>query len=96
MIILGSLIAILIVIMTLVSALLYAKAKLVPSGDLNIIINGDDNKPVVTSAGSSLLTVLSNEGIFLPSACGGGGTCAMCKCQVHEGGGDLTNRDWLY
>jgi Na+-transporting NADH:ubiquinone oxidoreductase subunit F len=75
--------------MTLVSALLYAKAKLVPSGDLNIIINGDDNKPVVTSAGSSLLTVLSNEGIFLPSACGGGGTCAMCKCQVHEGGGDL-------
>jgi Na+-transporting NADH:ubiquinone oxidoreductase subunit F len=89
MIILGSLIAILIVIMTLVSALLYAKAKLVPSGDLNIIINGDDNKPVVTSAGSSLLTVLSNEGIFLPSACGGGGTCAMCKCQVHEGGGDL-------
>jgi Na+-transporting NADH:ubiquinone oxidoreductase subunit F len=89
MIIVGSLIAILIVIMTLVSALLYAKAKLVPSGDLNIIINGDDNKPVVTSAGSSLLTVLSNEGIFLPSACGGGGTCAMCKCQVHEGGGDL-------
>ena len=89
MIIVGSLIAILIVIMTLVSALLYAKAKLVPSGDLNIIINGDDDKPVVTSAGSSLLTVLSNEGIFLPSACGGGGTCAMCKCQVHEGGGDL-------
>ena len=89
MIIVGSIIAFLVVLMSLVALLLFAKAKLVPSGDLNIIINGDENKPVVTSAGSSLLTVLSNQGIFLPSACGGGGTCAMCRCQVTEGGGDL-------
>lgn len=89
MVLLGSIIAFLLVMMLLVSALLYAKAKLVPSGDVKILINGDESKAITTGAGSSLLTVLSNQGIFLPSACGGGGTCAMCKCHVHSGGGDL-------
>lgn len=69
--------------------LLYAKAKLMPSGDVNIIINGQDDSPVKTKPGSTLLTTLSNQNIFLPSACGGGGTCAMCKCQVLDGGGDI-------
>ena len=77
------------IILLLTSILMYAKSKLVPSGDVNIIINGEEDNPRVVKPGSTLLTILSNESIFLPSACGGGGTCAMCKCQVLEGGGDV-------
>jgi Na+-transporting NADH:ubiquinone oxidoreductase subunit F len=77
------------VILFLVSILMYAKSKLVPSGDVSIVINNDEEHPRIVKPGSTLLTVLSNESIFLPSACGGGGTCAMCKCQVMEGGGDV-------
>ena len=77
------------IILFLTSILMYAKSKLVPSGDVSIIINGDTENPRVIKPGSTLLTALSNENIFLPSACGGGGTCAMCKCQVLEGGGDV-------
>jgi Na+-transporting NADH:ubiquinone oxidoreductase subunit F len=67
--------------------LLYAKAKLSPSGAVKIEINGE--KTIEVGAGSTLLSTLGNAKIFLPSACGGGGTCAMCKCQVLEGGGDI-------
>jgi Na+-transporting NADH:ubiquinone oxidoreductase subunit F len=74
------------VIMGLTLALLYAKKNLVPSGDVKILVNGE--KTFVVSPGTSLLTALSENKLFLPSACGGGGTCAMCKCQVLEGGGD--------
>ena len=88
-VVLGSAIAFLALILSLTSILLLAKAKLVPSGDVNIVINGDTNEPVITSPGSTLLTALAERDIFLPSACGGGGTCAMCKCQVLEGGGDV-------
>ena len=88
-VVLGSAIAFLALILSLTSILLFAKAKLVPSGDVNIVINGDTNEPVITSPGSTLLTALAERDIFLPSACGGGGTCAMCKCQVLEGGGDV-------
>ena len=84
-----SAIAFLFIILFLTSILMYAKAKLVPSGDLKIVINGQEDDPKIVKPGSSLLTVLSNENIFLPSACGGGGTCAMCMCQVLEGGGDV-------
>lgn len=77
----------LLVIILLVSMLLYAKAKLAPSGPVTININGE--KDVVANGGSSLLATLSNEKIFLPSACGGGGTCGMCKCQIFEGGGSI-------
>lgn len=89
LVIIGSIIAFSVVLMLLVGLLLFAKAKLVPSGDLRIVVNGDEENAIITTAGSSLLTVLSNQGIFLPSACGGGGTCAMCTCQVPEGGGDI-------
>jgi len=85
----ASAIAFVFIILLLTSILLFAKAKLVPSGDVNIVINGDEESPVVTQPGSTLLTALSEKNIFLPSACGGGGTCAMCKCQVLEGGGDV-------
>jgi Na+-transporting NADH:ubiquinone oxidoreductase subunit F len=71
----------------LVGVLIYARMKLVPQGKVNININ--DDKELETDPGSSLLTTLAVNGIFLPSACGGGGTCAMCKCQVLEGGGSI-------
>jgi len=77
------------VILLLVFVLLFAQSKLVQSGPVNIIVNGDEANPIVTTAGSTLLTTLSAQKIFLPSACGGGGTCAMCKCTVNDGGGDV-------
>jgi Na+-transporting NADH:ubiquinone oxidoreductase subunit F len=77
------------VILLLVFLLLFAQSYLVQSGPVKIIINGDEENPVEVAAGSTLLTTLSNQNMFLPSACGGGGTCAMCKCQVLDGGGDV-------
>lgn len=88
-VVLGSSIAFLVIILALTGVLLFAKSQLVPSGDVNIIINGEAEKPVKVSPGSSLLTALSEGNVLLPSACGGGGTCAMCICQVTEGGGDV-------
>jgi Na+-transporting NADH:ubiquinone oxidoreductase subunit F len=85
--ILASVIAFSIVILILVFILLFAQAKLVQSGDVTIKINGE--KEVVVPAGSTLLSTLSGQNVLLPSACGGGGTCAMCKCVVSEGGGDV-------
>lgn len=75
------------VMLMLVAVLLYARAKLVPSGPVKIIIN--DEKELEVDSGDTLLTTLSRESIYLPSACGGGGTCAMCKCQVIDGAGDI-------
>lgn len=79
-------IAFLVLLLILVGIILFAKSKLVPSGPVNIKINGDEN--IEVSAGSTLLSTLSNAKIFLPSACGGGGTCIQCKCIVKEGGGE--------
>jgi Na+-transporting NADH:ubiquinone oxidoreductase subunit F len=84
--VLFAVVAFLIVIMGATGALLYAKQKLIAAGDVKLLINGETE--VAVAPGSSLLTALSEQKIFLPSACGGGGTCAMCKCQVIEGGGD--------
>lgn len=77
------------VILLLAILLLVAQSQLVQSGPVKIYINGDLDNPRVVAAGSTLLTTLSQESMFLPSACGGGGTCAMCKCKVTEGGGDV-------
>ena len=77
----------LIVTLLLVSLLLYAKAKLSPSGAVKLSINGE--KIIEVEAGSTVLSTLSSNKIFLPSACGGGGTCLQCKCQVHSGGGSI-------
>ena len=71
----------------LVSVLLFVKAKLAPSGKITIKING--KKEIEVAGGGTLLSTLSNEGIFLPSACGGGGTCIQCTCQVNSGGGGI-------
>ena len=77
------------VILALVVILLAAKAKLVSSGDVKIIINDDESKPLVVPAGDTLLNALSSQKIFIPSACGGGGTCGVCKVHVHSGGGSI-------
>lgn len=77
----------LMVVLLLVSVLLFAKAKLSPSGKIKITINGDTTLEV--DGGDTLLSTLSNNGIFLPSACGGGGTCIQCTCQVLSGGGNI-------
>ena len=71
----------------LVSVLLFVKAKLAPSGKIIIKINGE--KELIVDGGDTLISTLSNEGIFLPSACGGGGTCIQCTCQVNSGGGGI-------
>src|SRR5690554_1171155 len=76
-----------VVTLLLVLLLLWAKSKLTSSGPVKITINKD--KVLEVEAGSTLLTTLGNNGIFLPSACGGGGTCIQCKCHVHSGGGSI-------
>ena len=89
MIIASSIAVFLSVILILVTIILFAESKLIPQGDVKITINGDDNKFPQVKPGGTLLAALSNQSVFLPSACGGGGTCAMCKCQVYDGGGDI-------
>lgn len=86
-VILVSIAVFLVIIILLVAGLLYARRKLTPQGKVNININ--DEKDIEVDPGSTLLSTLSNEEIYLPSACGGGGTCAMCKCQVFDGGGSI-------
>jgi len=81
-----SIVVFLLIILLLVVMLLVARDKLSPKGDVNLHINDRD---LVVSPGSNLLSTLSNNGIFLPSACGGGGTCGLCKCQILEGGGSI-------
>ncbi len=83
-----AIIAFLAVTLLLVGLLLFAKAKLTSSGEVTIDIN-DGEKVITAESGSTLLSTLANNKVFLPSACGGGGSCGMCKCQVLEGGGDI-------
>ena len=81
-----SILAFLALILLMVFMLLYAKSKLVNSGAVKIKINGENE--IEVSGGSTLLTTLGNNKIFLPSACGGGGSCLQCKCKVLDGGGE--------
>ena len=75
------------VVIALVMVILAARSKLVASGNINIEINGE--KTIQVPAGGKLLQTLADADLFLASACGGGGTCAQCKCVVYEGGGSL-------
>ncbi|MCP5109940.1 MAG: NADH:ubiquinone reductase (Na(+)-transporting) subunit F, partial [bacterium] len=77
------------VILALVAVLMAAKQKLVASGDVTIVINDDPDKAIRTRAGATLLNTLAAEKIFIPSACGGKGTCATCKVDVIDGGGAM-------
>ncbi|MGY6630593.1 MAG: NADH:ubiquinone reductase (Na(+)-transporting) subunit F [Wenzhouxiangella sp.] len=84
-------------VLVLVAMILAARSKLVSSGDVVIDVNDDPEKQIKTPAGSKLLGTLADQGIFLSSACGGGGTCGQCLCKVLEGGGEAlpTEREKL-
>ncbi len=73
--------------------LLYARAKLIPQGEVTLKVNDKDFK---VEPGGTVLATLSNHNIFLPSACGGAGTCALCKCQVQEGGGSILPTETIF
>ncbi|HOF20395.1 MAG TPA: NADH:ubiquinone reductase (Na(+)-transporting) subunit F [Bacteroidales bacterium] len=81
-----ALIVFMIIILLLVAMLLIARDRLMPKGDVQLLVN---DREMTVSPGSNLLTTLSSNGIFLPSACGGMGTCGMCKCRILEGGGSI-------
>lgn len=82
-----SIVVFLLVILLLVAILMFAQAKLVPKGKVKIKINSEDELEV--DPGSTLLSTLANQKLFLPSACGGGGTCGMCRVQVNSGAGTI-------
>lgn len=77
------------IVVVLVLCILAAKSKLVASGDINILINDDPSKAIKTGAGGKLLGALAANGIFVSSACGGGGSCGQCHVKVKEGGGEI-------
>ena len=77
------------IILLLVFVIVTLSKKLVAQGDVNILINDNEKDAIKVPAGGTLLSALSSKGIFLPSACGGGGTCAMCRCQISDGAGDI-------
>lgn len=78
-----------VIVMSLVVIILIARSRLVSTGDVSIEINSDPDRAISVPAGGKLLTTLADGGIFLSSACGGGGTCGQCRCQVTEGGGSM-------
>ncbi len=86
-VIIASTLGLFVITLLLVTMLLVAKQNLLPSGPVKLVINGE--KDVDVNSGDTLLTTLGNNKIFLPSACGGGGTCVQCRCQVLEGGGEI-------
>ena len=77
------------VVLALVTIILVARSRLVPSGNVRILINDDESKALSVPAGGKLLNVLADNKVFVSSACGGGGTCAQCKVNIYEGGGDI-------
>jgi Na+-transporting NADH:ubiquinone oxidoreductase subunit F len=81
--------AFVLVIVSLVMVLMVAKSKLVAAGEVTITVNDDPDKAISTRAGDTLLNTLAAQKIFIPSACGGKGTCGVCKVEVHSGGGAL-------
>ncbi|MCY9871247.1 NADH:ubiquinone reductase (Na(+)-transporting) subunit F [Vibrio barjaei] len=77
------------IVLALVLVILFAKSKLVPTGDITISVNGDPEKAIVTQPGGKLLGALAGAGVFVSSACGGGGSCGQCRVKVKTGGGDI-------
>ena len=87
--ILGAMGVFVVVILLLSFMLILARRQLLPQGDVKLVINGNQDDPIIVKPGETLLSALSSKNVFLPSACGGGGTCAMCLCNVDDGGGDV-------
>lgn len=85
------------IIVALVGVLMVAKSQLVNAADVTIIVNEDSDKPIITQAGGTLLNALADQKIFIPSACGGMGSCGVCKVHVHAGGGAMlpTEKGWI-
>ncbi|CZF81676.1 NADH:ubiquinone reductase (Na(+)-transporting) subunit F [Grimontia marina] len=77
------------IVLALVLVILFAKSKLVPSGDITIAVNGDPSLAITTQPGGKLLSALAGAGVFVSSACGGGGSCGQCRVKVKSGGGDI-------
>jgi Na+-transporting NADH:ubiquinone oxidoreductase subunit F len=77
------------IVLALVFIIMFAKSKLVPEGDVQILINGDPEKAITTSPGGKLLGALADSGIFVSSACGGGGSCGQCHVHIKSGGGEI-------
>jgi len=75
------------IVLALVAVILFAKSRLVSTGNVKITINGE--KEIEVPAGGKLLGVLADNSLFVPSACGGGGTCAQCRVKIHDGGGSI-------
>ena len=82
------------IVLALVVVILYARSKLVATGNVEILVNGE--KTLEVNPGGKLLSVLADNKIFVSSACGGGGTCAQCKVKVFEGGGDILATETTY
>lgn len=77
------------IVLALVLIIMFAKTKLVPEGEVTISINGDPNKAITAQPGDKLLGALANSGIFVSSACGGGGSCGQCRVDIKSGGGEI-------
>ena len=77
------------IVLVLTGLILFAKSKLVNTGNIKVEVNGDPDKSFEAPAGDKLLGMLSNQGIFVSSACGGGGSCGQCRVKIKEGGGDI-------
>lgn len=84
------------VILLLVIVLNVVGNVLLPQGEVTIIINDDPDKSINVDTGGTVLAALGDQNVYLPSACGGQGTCAQCKCQVIEGGGDILPTETAY
>ena len=81
------------IVAILVAFVMFARSQLVSTGEVTIEINGDPEKSISVPAGGKLLSTLASKNIYLASACGGGGTCAECKCQVTDGGGSILSTE---
>ena len=77
------------IVLALVLIIMFAKSKLVPEGEVTISINGDPDKAITAQPGDKLLGALANSGIFVSSACGGGGSCGQCRVDIKDGGGEI-------
>ena len=77
------------IVLALVLVILFAKSKLVPTGDITISVNDDPSLAIVTQPGGKLLSALAGAGVFVSSACGGGGSCGQCRVKIKSGGGDI-------